>query len=43
MYRSSDSSVVSVLRIRFDGKFWLKRVGDRYVIVDALITNTPLP
>jgi hypothetical protein len=43
MYRSSDSSVVSVLRIRFDGKFWLKRVGDRYVIVDALITNTTLP
>ena len=42
-YRSSDSVVVSVRRVKFDGKYWLKRVGDRYVIVDALITNTPLP
>lgn len=43
MYRSSDSTVVSVRRVKFGGKYWLKRVGDRYVIVDALITNTPLP
>ncbi len=41
-YRSSDAAVVSVRRIKFDAKFWLKRVGDRYLIVDALITNTPL-
>jgi hypothetical protein len=27
---------------RFDGQFWLAKVGDRYVITDAAITNKPL-
>jgi hypothetical protein len=29
-------------RYRFDGRFWLARAGDRYVITDAAITTTPL-
>jgi hypothetical protein len=27
---------------RFDGRYWLTKAGDRYLITDAAISNTPL-
>lgn len=44
---STDLAKVSgqVLRkqsFRFDGKFWMAKVGDHHVITDAAITNEPL-
>jgi hypothetical protein len=36
----SDGRTVSVRHFHFDGKFWLRRVSDRYLIVDALVTSS---
>jgi hypothetical protein len=38
----ADGRVVRTQRYRFDGRFWLARAGDRYVITDASIVNTLL-
>jgi hypothetical protein len=34
--------VVRTQKYRFDGKFWMAKSGDHYVITDAAITNQPL-
>jgi hypothetical protein len=38
----ASGQVLRTQSYRFDGRFWLARVGDRYVITDAAITNTPM-
>ena len=39
--KKSDGSVVSTKRFSFDDKFWMRRVGGQYLIVDALVTTSP--
>jgi hypothetical protein len=36
-----DGSVVSTRRFSFDDKFWMRRVGGQYLIVDALVNTSP--
>ena len=38
----SSGQVRRTQRYRFDGRFWLARSGDHYVITDAAISNEPL-
>jgi hypothetical protein len=37
----SSGQVVSTQSYRFEGKFWLARVADRYLITDAEVSNQP--
>ena len=39
--RRSNGQVVDRQSYRFDGKFWLVKVDDRYLITDAEVTNHP--
>jgi len=39
--RKSNGQAVDTQSYRFDGKFWLVRVGDRYLITDAEVSNQP--
>ncbi len=38
----SSGQVLRTQTYRFDGKFWLAKAGDRYLITDAAISNQPL-
>src|SRR5262249_10480666 len=38
--RKSNSQSVSTYRFRFRNRFWLARVGDRYLVADAAISST---
>lgn len=38
----ADGRELRTQRYRFEGKFWLTRVGDRYLITDAEVTNQTL-
>ncbi|MHB8507394.1 MAG: hypothetical protein ACYDGR_01935 [Candidatus Dormibacteria bacterium] len=40
MVRTSTGAAASERKFRFDGKFWLRRVGDHYMIVDAEISTS---
>jgi hypothetical protein len=40
--RKSNGQAVDTQHYRFDGKFWLVKVGDRYLITDAEVTNQPI-
>ena len=37
----SSGKVVSRQAIRFDSKYWMSRVGDKYLIADVLISSRP--
>ena len=38
----ANGQVLQTQRFRFDGKFWMAKAGDHYVITDAAITNQAL-
>jgi hypothetical protein len=40
--RKSNGQAVDTQRYRFDGKFWLAKVGDHYLITDTEVTNQPI-
>jgi len=40
---NSNGQQLRTRRYRFEGTFWLARVGGRYLIKDAEITNQPMP
>jgi hypothetical protein len=40
--RRASGQIERTQRYRFEGRFWLASAGDRYVVTDAAITNTPL-
>ncbi len=40
-YSKTNNSAVSSQPVKFDAKFWMLKVGDRYLIADVLISSQP--
>lgn len=41
-FSKTDNSLLRQQAVRFSSRFWLLKVGDRYVIADALVQSQPL-